>query len=115
MAKLDLTCNTPENKTQLTKENMFDYVSKKEDVADLEWFINLLEANKKYKTNNLTGKTVEGYDLSKIREEFAQKYFYSISTKAKKESKSKTKKLSFEDKIAAAKKRIEEAKSEEAK
>lgn len=97
----DLKLNPPSKKTDLTKDNMLKYIKTYGSDDDKLWFVNLMKNNKQYKKNNLTGEVVEGYDLSKIREEFAKKFFPSISKEAKDSSKKKSKKLSFEDELNA--------------
>ncbi len=84
----DFTINPPEKKTDLNKESMLKYVSGLK-AADKKWFVELMNSNKENKRNNLTDEVVEGYNMSKIREAFAQKYFPEISSKAKKASKSR--------------------------
>lgn len=105
MAKLDLTKNQPKDKRDLTKENMMSYIEKQSD-EDQAWFAKLCLEHPITRTNNLDGKDITTYDWEVIREAFAQKYFYSISKKGKKEAKKEEKKNSaknnsesFEDKL----------------
>ena len=101
MAKVkDLRLNPPTKKTELTKESMLLFM-KDESVSKKEkkWFVDLMNSNKVKKKNNLTGEIVETYDLPKVREEFALKYFPQISSKAKKNTKAPSKKKSFENEL----------------
>ena len=101
MAKVkDLRLNPPTKKTELTKESMLKYM-KDESVSkkDKKWFVDLMNNNKVKKKNNLTGEIVETYDLAKIREEFAIKYFPSISTKLRQKTKAPSKGKSFEKEL----------------
>ena len=101
MAIKDLKLNPPTKKTELTKDNMLKFIKLHGSEADKKWFVELMTSHKVKKTNNLTGNEVEGYDLPKIREAFARKFFPTISSKAKSESKKSSKKLSFEDELKA--------------
>lgn len=92
--------NPPKKKSELTKESMLLFmkdksVSKKEK----KWFVDLMKSNKVKKKNNLTGEIIETYDLPKVREEFAIKYFPEISSEARKNIKAPSKKKSFEDEL----------------
>ena len=101
MAKTkNLRENPPMKKADLTKEAMLLYM-KDESISKEErkWFVELMTTNKKDKINNLTHKKVEGYDLGKIREEFANKYFPELSKMNEKKSSYKAK--SFEEKLMA--------------
>ena len=97
----DLKLNPPSKKTDLTKDNMLKFIKENGSEADKKWFVELMTTNKQKKKNNLTGEVVEGYDLPKIREAFAQKFFPTISQKSKSSAKKTTKKLSFEDELKA--------------
>lgn len=97
----DLKLNPPEKKTELTKDNMLKFIKDYGSEEDKKWFVELMTNNKQKKKNNLTGKVVDGYDLPKIREAFAQKFFPEISKKAKSARKKTTKKASFEDELKA--------------
>ena len=101
MAIKDLKKNTPTKKTELTKDNMLKFIKTYGSPEEKQWFVDLMKGNTITKTNNLTGKDVTGYDLPKIREAFAQKFFPEISAKNKSASKKSSKKLSFEDELAA--------------
>lgn len=92
MAKIkrDLNKDKPTSKSQLTKENMLEFMRDKPK-KDREWFVKLMKSNTKKKKNNLSGKTIEGYDLPTIRTAFAEKYFPELN-----EKKSSNRK-SFED------------------
>ena len=84
--KYNLALNPPKKKTELTKDSMLAFMKDK-SADDKKWFVDLMNANKIKVKNNLTDEVVEGYDLPKIREAFAQKYFPAISSKAKREAK----------------------------
>ena len=92
MAKLDLRLNTPTKKSELTKENMLDFM-KDEPKKDKEWFYKTMKSNTKKKKNNLTGEIIEGYDITKIRTLFAEKYFPDLNKKKP------SNKPSFEDEL----------------
>lgn len=74
MAKIDFTKIKPTKKSELTIDNMVDYVKTK-GKEDVKEFLKVLETNKIKKKNNLNGKEYEGHDVVKIREAFAEKYF----------------------------------------
>jgi hypothetical protein len=97
MAKIkNLRENPPKKKSELTKESMLLYMKDKSVSKDEKiWFFNLMESNRKEKVNNLTHETGIGYDLTKIREEFAKKYFPELYSTKKKYNKAKT----FEDRL----------------
>lgn len=97
----DLKLNPPTKKTELTKDNMLKFIKENGSDEDKKWFVELMKEHKQKKKNNLTGEIVDGYDLPKIREAFAQKFFPSVSSKAKSEGKKSSKKLSFEEELAA--------------
>ena len=99
MAIKDLKLNPPTKKTELTKDNMLKFIKEYGSTEDKKWFVDLMTTSKVKKTNNLTGEVVDGYDLPKIREAFAQKFFPTISSKAKKASKKVSKKPSFETEL----------------
>lgn len=96
---LDLTRNTPKKKSDLTKENMLAFVKTKSQ-EERTWFKTLMGENKVRKINNLTKEEYDGYDIPKIRESFAVKYFPEISSKMKKENKQNKKIKSFEEELA---------------
>lgn len=96
---LDLTLNTPKKKSDLTKENMLAFVKTKSQ-EERTWFKTLMGKHKVRKINNLTKEEYDGYEIPKIREAFAIKYFPEISSKAKKESKQNKKTKSFEEELA---------------
>jgi hypothetical protein len=101
MAKTyNLRLNRPKKKTELTKDAMKQYMLDETPENKL-WFYDLMKNNKKKIKNNLTGDIVDSYDLSKVREEFAQRFFPEISDKAKREKKTTSKKLSFEEELEA--------------
>lgn len=96
MAK-DLYLNSPKNKKDLKKDNMFDYVKEHGTAEDKKWYATLLKDNEiKVKNSLKNGEVVDSYDWKVIREAFAQRFFYDISDKgkaeAKKANKSSTKK-----------------------
>ena len=97
MAKTkNLRENPPKKKADLTKESMLLYMQDNSiSNEEKKWFVELMTSNKKNKVNNITHKIVEGYDLVKIREEFARKYFPDLYTTQKKNYKAKT----FEDRL----------------
>jgi hypothetical protein len=99
MAIKDLKLNPPVKKTELTKDNMLKFIKKYGTEEDKKWFVELMTSNKVKKTNNLTGAVVEGYDLPKVREAFAVKFFPTISSKSKNESKKSSKKSTFEEQL----------------
>ena len=101
MAIKDLKKNTPTKKTELTKDNMLKFIKTYGSTEEKQWFVDLMKGNTITKTNNLTGKDVTGYDLPKIREAFAQKFFPKISAKYKSDSKKSSKKPSFDDELDA--------------
>ena len=91
--KYDLKKESPTSKSQLTKENMLDFMRDKSK-EEREWFVNLVKSHTKEKKNNLTGKMIEGYDLPKIRTQFAEKYFPELNQKKMVSSKKR-----FEDEL----------------
>lgn len=78
--KIDLTKEKPTSKAQLSKENMLEFMRDKSK-KEREWFVKLMKTNTKKKKNNLSGKMIEGYDMPKIRTEFANKYFPELNEK----------------------------------
>lgn len=96
----DLRLNAPEKKTDLTKQSMLKYM-KDATAEEKKWFVDLMNSNKIKRKNNLTGEVVDGYDMPKVREAFAQKYFPEISGKARRAKKAPKKISSFEDELAA--------------
>lgn len=95
----DLKLNPPTKKTELTKDNMLKFIKEYGSEDDKKWFVDLMKSNKQRKVNNLTKEVVEGYDLPNIREAFAQKFFPTISKKAKISSKKKSNKPTFEEEL----------------
>ena len=99
MAKIDLTINTPKSKRDLTKDNMLSFMKDKSK-EEKEWFVKLMNDNKLKKIDHLhDGKKIDGYELTKVREEFAKKYFPAISKANKIKEKKSTKKPSFNDEL----------------
>lgn len=89
--KIDLNNEIPTSKAQLTKENMLEFMRDKPK-KEREWFVKLMKSNTKKKKNNLSGKTIDGYDLPTIRTAFAEKYFPELN-----EKKSSSSRKTFED------------------
>lgn len=102
----DLKLNPPTKKTELTKDNMIKFIKDYGTIEDKKWFLELLDANTQNKINNLTKEVVVGYDLPKIREAFAIRFFENISSKAKKDKKTTTKKATFKDELEELRKMI---------
>lgn len=100
MAKIkNLRETPPTKKADLTKESMLLFMKDESIPKDeKKWFVELMTSNKKEKTNNLTHKTVDGYDLAVIREEFAKKYFPELSN-AERKNKPIKKAKTFEEKL----------------
>lgn len=90
----DLKLNPPETKTELTKANMLKYIKTHGSDEDKKWFVELMEDNRLQKTSNINGSVVNGYDLPKVREAFAKRFFPELSKK-----KSKAKRPTFEDEL----------------
>ena len=88
------------SKSQLTKNNMLAFM-REEPKEEIEWFVNLMRNNQVEKKSNLDNKTVNGYDMKVVREEFAKKYFYEISQEYKDKNK-KTFDDELEDLLALA-------------
>ena len=103
MAKMDLKLNAPKDKRDLTKENMYDFIEKHGSDEDKAWFVKLMNENKIKKANNLkNGEETISYKYDVVREEFAKRFFPTISKKAKKAAKKESKKKpTFEEKLAA--------------
>lgn len=96
----DLRLNPPTKKAELTKQSMLKYIQEA-TAEEKKWFVDLMGKNKIKKKNNLTGEVFEGYDMAKVREAFAQKYFPEISEKVRRTKKAPKKTMSFEDELAA--------------
>ena len=94
MAKknIDLIKETPTSKAQLTKENMLNFMKDK-SLEERKWFVGLVKSSTKEKKGNTSDKTVIGYDMPKIRTEFATKYFPELNKKKTPSSKA------FEDEL----------------
>lgn len=102
MAKVkDLKLNPPTKKSDLNKDSMLKFIKENGTGEDKEWFVTLMNNNKIKKKNNFTGEVGDGYDLPKVREEFAKRFFPEISSKAKNANKRKKENTSFEDQLAA--------------
>lgn len=108
----DLYLNKPTKKTELNKDSMMKYINEHATVEETEWFIELCANNRENKVNNLSGETINGYNIKAIREEFAKKFFPDISEKGKlaKKKANKSKKPTFEDNLEALKAKIKENK-----
>jgi translation initiation factor 1 (eIF-1/SUI1) len=92
----DLKLNPPKSKAELTKVNMLKYVKAYGTDEEKKWFVDLMEENRRKKISNIDGSEVNGYDLPKVREEFAKKFFPDLSKK-----KAKPKKPTFEEELEA--------------
>lgn len=99
--KRDYNKVAPLNKSELNKESMLEYCRTKGD-KELLWFVDLCKSNRKYKTNNLTGEKIEGYDDTVIKNKFAERYFPNILDKKSKRKKA----LSFTDMLNEAEAKI---------
>ena len=90
--KRDYRLNPPTKLTELNKDSMLDYVIGLADDKEAAWYIDLLDANIVKKTYNFDtnggkhkkGEEYEGYDIHKIRREFAKRYFPDIVEKKSK-------------------------------
>jgi oligoribonuclease (3'-5' exoribonuclease) len=92
MAKkvIDLKANPPKSIPNLTKDAMFQYVKNYGTKDDKVWYVNLCNANTIEKKNNLTNEMGEGLDISKIRKEFAKRFFPNLLEEKKTKSKTKS-------------------------
>lgn len=94
---IDLTETNPTSKTQLTKENMYNFIKQRNNKEDAQWFVDLMRKNEKEVPLN-SGKTKsekgKSYNFVIIREEFAKRYFKEISDEYK-----KTQKKTFDDEL----------------
>lgn len=99
MAKtiVDLKETPPKAIPSLTKDAMLHYIDNYGNAEDIEWYINLCQASTMEKKNNLTNEMVEGLDISKVRKEFAKRFFPSLLE----EKKAKSKSQSYMDKVLA--------------
>lgn len=97
----DLKLNPPKKKSELTKHSMLKFIKENGTAEDKVWFFDLMNANVIKKKSNLTGDVIEGYDIPKVREEFAKKFFPEISNQAKNKKKTSTKTMSFKDELKA--------------
>lgn len=83
--KRDYSVNPPKNLQELNKESMLDYIENHHP-EDIDWFIELLDNNKKEKVSYMNAKNggmkkgdvIEGYDWSVIKNAFMKKYFQSV-------------------------------------
>ena len=86
MASKNLKKEAPTKLSELTKQNMLDYMKDK-GYEERIWFVNLMEENGKEKQNNLPGyegDVIQGYDMPEIRKAFAKKYFPELIKKKEK-------------------------------
>lgn len=82
-APKDLRQDAPKKKSDLTKDNMLKFIQGGSE-EDKKWFVSLMKDNRLEKTNNLTHEKADGYNMTEIREEFAQRFFKTISKEYKK-------------------------------
>lgn len=80
-----INMTTPETKKDLTQEFMMNYVIEK-GIADLDWFIDLMQKNAIEKISNLTQEKIKGYNNKVVREEFCKRYFPELIKKTKKKT-----------------------------
>lgn len=99
MAKkvIDLKVNPPKSIPNLTKDAMLHYIKNYGTKEDKVWYVNLCKSNIVEKKNNLTNEMSEGFNISAIRKEFAQKFFPHLLE----EKKTKTKTQSYTDMLDA--------------
>ena len=76
---------TPETKKDLTQDFMMNYVIEK-GIADLDWFIDLMQKNAIEKISNLTQEKIQGYNNKVVREDFCKRYFPDLIKKTKKKT-----------------------------
>ena len=94
---IDLTETNPTSKTQLTKENMYNFIKQRNNKEDAQWVVDLMREHKKdVPLNSGKAKSEKGksYDFAYIREEFAKKFFKEISDEYK-----KAQKKTFDDEL----------------
>jgi hypothetical protein len=94
---IDLTETNPTSKTQLTKENMYNFIKQRNNKEDAQWFVDLMREHRKdVPLNSGKAKSEKGksYDFAYIREEFAKKFFKEISDEYK-----KAQKKTFDDEL----------------
>ena len=94
----DLNLNKPTKKTELNKQSMLKYIRDNGSDEDKKWFVELMEANKENKKNNLTHEVITGYNIPKVRNEFAKRFFPNLLEKKKSV---KSKKPTFEEELKA--------------
>ena len=94
MAKkiVDLKETPPKSIPNLTLQAMAHYVKNYCEKEDKVWYVNLCKSNVVAKKSG-EDQTTEGFDISKIRKEFAKKFFPELL----KEKKAKTKTQSYMD------------------
>ena len=100
MAKaiVDLKANPPKAIPNLTQDAMLYYIENYGTNEDIDWYVELCIESKTEKKNN-KGELVEGLDISKVRKEFAKRFFPSLLE----EKKAKSKPQSYMDKVLALK------------
>lgn len=104
---IDLTKTNPTSKTQLTKENMYNFIKQRKNKEEIEWFVNLMRSNpSEVQLNSGKAKSEKGksYNFIVVREEFAKKFFPEISKEYK-----KAVKKSFDDELEELLKSVEVA------
>ena len=84
VVELNAAKEDPKFLYHLTQKYMLDYVQKRGTVADQKWYYKLVLANKKKVERG--GKTFDVLDQTKVRKEFAKKFFPDLLKKAKKDS-----------------------------
>lgn len=92
MAKaiIDLKANPPKAIPSLTKDAMLHYIKTYGTKEDKIWYVELCKANTIEKKNNITKEMGEGLDISKIRKEFAKRFFPHLLEEKKAKSKAKS-------------------------
>ena len=104
MAKaiIDLKQNPPTSIPSLTKDAMLHYIDNYGTEEDILWYIDLCEKNTIEKMNNLTKEMGEGLDISKVRKEFANRFFPSLLQ----EKKTKSKSQSYMERVLALRNKV---------
>ena len=92
MAKdiVDLKKTPPKSIPSLTKDAMYFYIKTYGTKEDKVWYVELCNANTITKKNSHTKEDGEGLDISKIRKEFAKRFFPSLLEEKKAKSKTKS-------------------------
>lgn len=87
---------TPKAKKELTKEFMLAFLaSPKATKEDVEWYKEIInkEENRKTYENGLNGTTYEDFDLAKVRDLFAERFYPNLIGNKKKT------KLTFDERL----------------